>query len=98
MSDLVIAEEDGWFEVSEIVRQMRMDAQKELWGYVGKGDTENAADLLDMEVGEPLEDLFGTAPVEGVKALSVPDDILGERLRIWVLVGRAPGKPEEAGV
>lgn len=87
MSDLVIAEEDGWFEVSDLLGQVKDEVLKELWGYVGQGNLEDARDLLDMELGDPLEDRFGTRPIEGIKALTVPDDVLGERLRVWVRMG-----------
>lgn len=86
--NLVIREEDGWVEISEIVSQIPLPAQREIWQLVGKGDMERAAEVLDMEAGAPVEDLFGMKPIEAIQALTVPDDILGERLRVWVRAGK----------
>lgn len=89
MSDLIIRKEDGWLEISNLVTAM--ESQRELWSYIGKSDVENAAGLLDMEIGDLLEDLIGTDSISGIKAISVPDDILGERLRGWVRTEKSHG-------
>jgi hypothetical protein len=89
MSDFIIRKKDGWLEISDLVTEM--ESQHELWGYVGKGDVENAAGLLDMEVGDLLEDLIGTDDIVGIKAISVPDDVLGERLHVWVKTEKSSG-------
>lgn len=85
MSDFVITEEDGWFEISDLINGM--ESQKDLWEYIGQGKKVDAADLLDMEIGDELKERFGTKSISGVKALSVPDDMIGERLRVWIQVG-----------
>lgn len=37
-----------------------------------------------MEIGDLLEDEIGTADIAGIRAVLEPDDILGERLRVWI--------------
>lgn len=89
MSDLVILEGDGWIEISHLIPGVEFGAVeiRELWGYVAAGDVEHAAELLDMSLGGELEDLIGVTDIVGVQAVSVPDDILGERLRVWIRTG-----------
>jgi hypothetical protein len=89
MSDFIIRKKDGWLEISNLATEM--ESQREFWSYIGKGDVENAAGLLDMEVGDLLENLIGTDSISGFKAISVPDDILGERLRVWVRTEKSSG-------
>lgn len=86
MSDLVIQEKDGWIEISDLVAELDPNLHKELWDYAAKHDIENARDLLDMELGGPLQEKIGTAQIVGLRVLSMPDDILGEKLRVWIKV------------
>jgi hypothetical protein len=89
MSDFIIRKQDGWIEISDLATEM--ESQRELWSYIGKGDIENAAGLLDMEVGDLLEDRISTDDIIGIKAITVPDDVLGERLRVWVRTEKSSG-------
>lgn len=84
MSDLVIRKDDGWVDISEAALELPDEVQRELWGYLGKGESKKAAALLDMEIGDLLEDEIGTADIAGIRAVLEPDDILGERLRVWI--------------
>jgi hypothetical protein len=84
MPDLVIRKEDGWIEISDLLPELSQEALRELWGYVGKGDVDEAEAVLDMEAGSDLEDLIGTAKITAIRMITVPDDVLGERLRAWI--------------
>lgn len=94
MSDLVITEEDGWFEVSDIVAEALPDAIRELWTYIGQGAHRDAAELLQARDPEGVERRFGMAPIERMRAAIEPDDVLGERLRVWVHLGSVEGEGE----
>lgn len=38
MSDLVIRKDDGWVDISEAALELPDEVQRELWGYLGKGN------------------------------------------------------------
>jgi hypothetical protein len=85
MADFKVLERAGYEEL-DVQEQIDegMDIGK-LWAAVGRGDTTEAAIVL-MEAGflgapfyeEDVED------VEDVVVVSVPDDRLGDRYRIWI--------------
>jgi len=86
MVDLTVLEKDGWDELNNVEDAIKDGALdiKRLWTSVGQGDTAQAA-IIIFEAGFFLED----AEVEDIKdvtVVSVPDDILGDRYRIWVKV------------
>lgn len=88
MSDLVLKEENGWFEVTEYLNDLDVkDARQvitELWEYVAKGDVREAASLLDMYVGAELEELIGTDDIMAVKIIGFPDERKDVFYRVWV--------------
>jgi hypothetical protein len=86
VSDLVIREADGWHEISDLVNELDAGLQKELWEYVAQGRQSDAHDLLDLELGDGLQEKFGKQPFGSIKVLSVPDDRQGESIRVWVMV------------
>ena len=104
MADLIIREEDGWLEISDLVRDTHAEFKKELWGYAAAGDVGRAQNLLDMELGSDLEDLIGMDGIESIRMVAVPDDRVGDLLRVWIKrqdsVDPAPpeGGAEEARV
>lgn len=86
MADFVIREADGWEELDEIQEAIRHGALEtgELWAAVGNGSTKVAVTILE-NAGFEFDQ-----KVTGVRALYVPDAMLGELLRVWVKFG--PGK------
>lgn len=83
MADLVIREADGWEELEELQAAIRHGGLDigELWSAVGNGSTKVAVTLLE-DSGYEFDQ-----KVTGVRMLSVPDDMLGERYRVWVKFG-----------
>ena len=85
MADLVLRKEDDWHEITELIQNAPFAVQEELWGYAGQGNVEEIAALLDIELGEELMDLMGGIyEITGATAALWPDDILGERMRVWI--------------
>jgi hypothetical protein len=86
MADLIIREEDGWIEITDIVDELGPVSKQELWDFAGIGDVEQAQQLLDMELGDAIEEKIDMAEIVGIKVVSVPDDIKGESLRVWIKI------------
>lgn len=86
MADLVIREQDGWIEITDIVDELGPVPKQELWDFAGVGDVEQAQQLLDMELGDAIEEKIDMAEITGIKVVSVPDDITGENLRVWIKI------------
>lgn len=81
MSDFALLEQDGWAELepeelAAAVDEHTLDVD-ELWRAVGAGDHAAAAQALELAGWE------GLGGVE-VAAVIVPDDVEGERLRVFV--------------
>ncbi len=92
MADFKILEKSGRFEladVGEAIQSRALDIDQ-LWRAVGYGDMEKAAGLL-LEAWYDLGRGVGASDVESVTMISIPDDIVGRRYRIWVTV-RPKGK------
>lgn len=87
MADLVIREKDGWIEITDVVDELGPVSKQELWDFAGTGDVEQAQQLLDMELGDAIEEKIDMAEITGIKVVSVPDDIKGENLRVWIKIG-----------
>lgn len=86
MSDLVIREKDGWIEISDVVDKLGPIPKQELWEFSAKNDVEHAQELLDMEFGDAIEEKIGMADLSAIRAVSIPDDLKGEVLRVWVKI------------
>lgn len=86
MSDLVIAERDGWVEL-ELGSVYGIDWYQ-LWGSIGQGDDDGARDALEAsevfftKPGTDGEEMFD-GKLEFV-AVALPDDMMGEARRVWV--------------
>jgi len=37
-----------------------------------------------MELGDVIEEKIGTSDLTGIKVISIPDDLKGEQLRVWI--------------
>lgn len=81
MSDLIISESAGWREITDLLRDVPNFPIFDLWAAVGQGDMKRAFDIL----GDHFDDEEGN-PVVGkaVRMVSVPDDMAGEHVRVWV--------------
>jgi hypothetical protein len=86
MADLVIREQDGWIEISDDVDELGPVSKQELWEFAATNDFRPAQELLDMELGDVMEERIGTADLTGIKVIATPDDMKGEALRIWIKV------------
>jgi len=86
MPDLVIREKDGWIEISEIVDELGPVSKQELWEHAGEGNIAEVSNLLDMELGDLMEEKIGTAEITHLTVISMPDDLKGERLRAWIKI------------
>ena len=86
MADLIIRDADGWIEISDGVDELGPVSKQELWDFAATNDYRQAQDLLDMELGDVMEEKIGTADLTGIKVVSIPDDINGERLRVWIRI------------
>lgn len=86
MSDLIIRDADGWIEISDAVDELGPIPKQELWDFAATNDFQHAQELLDMELGDAMEEKIGTADLTGIKVVSIPDDIKGERLRVWIRI------------
>lgn len=97
MANLVIREEDGWLEISDVVDELGPIPKQELWEFSGTQNIEQAQELLDMEAGDLIEEKIGTDQITGLRVVSVPDDMAGERLRVWIRHEKVRGgeEPEE---
>jgi len=84
MADLVIREADGWIEISDGVDELGPVSKQELWEFAAAGDVRQAQELLDMELGDVIEEKIGTSDLTGIKVISIPDDLKGEQLRVWI--------------
>jgi len=84
MADFKILERDGWYEVDVSEAEFVLS---DLWNAVGKGAFLEAAVLLFN--AELLQER-NWKDVVGVRVISVPDDIRGEWIRIWVRFKPAP--------
>ena len=84
MADLVIREADGWIEISDGVDELGPVSKQELWEFAASGDVRQAQELLDMELGDVMEEKVGTSDLTGIKVISIPDDLKGEQLRVWI--------------
>ena len=90
MSDLVIREQDGWHEITELLsKDGFFEIWDELWKAVGRGDWAQADsliwDALDEDHEEDYRRMIGRGTPK-VFLTATPDDILGEYVRIWVKV------------
>lgn len=92
MADLKILEKNGYEELDDVqsaVEEKALD-MKALWKAVGEADTEAAA-LILFEAGFGLEG-EGPSDVKDVIVVSMPDDRLGDRYRIWIKMSEADGR------
>jgi len=81
MSDLIIAESAGRREITDLLRDAPDFPISDLWAAVGQGDMKSAANIL----GDHFDDDDGNpVTVRDVRMVSVPDDMTGEHVRIWV--------------
>jgi len=90
VSDLVIRERDGWVELDLPAQPSHPYAKPDwdrLWSSIGQGDFHEArlvleeADVYFTQPGTEGEETF-----EGkvdFRMVAVPDDMLGESMRVW---------------
>lgn len=84
MADLKILKKDGWTELSGVeaaIKDRALDMRK-LWEAIARADTAQSAIIL-FAAGFDLDDV-DVMDVLDVTVLSLPDDLLGHRYRIWV--------------
>ena len=80
MPDLVIREEDGWYEISGLVREnLAGQIINDLWTLVVEGQEDESTDLLNRELGDALYEQFGSHYVSRIRMLECPK----EGVRIW---------------
>jgi len=84
MADFKILEQDGWYEVDASEATFVLS---DLWNAVGKGGYMEAAVLL---FGAGLLWERNWRDVAGVRVISIPDDVRGEWIRVWVRFKPAP--------
>lgn len=81
MADLVIREEDGWIEISDLVEEMlSSQVVDDLWDFLAEEHIVEAVELLDMELGGELEARIGHTCVQNIRMV----EMAGERVRVWV--------------
>ena len=72
MSDFVVREEDGWEEITNAVDELGPIPKQELWEYAGIRNVQAAQELLDMELGDAIEEEIGMADIVDLRRVSVP--------------------------
>lgn len=78
MADLIIREADGWEELDEIDLTFEGGIDP-LWTTVSLGDLDEAQSLLEDDGFD-----FEEEEIAAIRMIAVPDDVRGERIRIWV--------------
>jgi len=86
MADLVLREKDGWIEISDLLQELNPEVQKEIWEYLGRGTIEDAADALEIEIGDLLEGRIGLREIQDFKGFLAPHDVAGHVFKVWVKV------------
>lgn len=86
MGDFVLRKKDGWVEISDLAQGMKPAVQRELWDYLAHGAAEDAVETLEIEISDQLQDRIGQNEIKDISALLVPNEILGERLMVWVRI------------
>lgn len=80
MPDLVIREEDGWMEISDLVGENLSGLViDDLWTFMAEDKENEATDLLNGELGDALSERFGTNYISHVKILECPRS----GIRVW---------------
>jgi len=79
MADLIIREEDGWIEITDLVEEiLPHQVAEEMWTFLAEGNREEAAALLIAEIGQEIEGRTGI--IREVRMAELP----GEPMRIWI--------------
>jgi len=92
MSDFVLRKKDGWVEISDLLREVNPDVQKEIWEYLCRGTIADAADALEIEIGDLLEGRIGLREIQDVKGFLAPHDVAGQVFKVWVKVAPSKGR------
>ncbi len=85
MADIQLREREGWQEITDLIEEdeRARDVFIGIWRAYAQSDLEAMRQALwidsfhDPEAAKPPQ-------VEAVEIISIPDDFLGERYRVWV--------------
>lgn len=89
MSDLVIKQADGWYEISEIVDEAvhaGLVRANDIWKMAAQGRNEEIE--RELRVYDSFDQFMGKKIATGFRFMLVPDDIKGDSMRVWVLPKR----------
>lgn len=78
MADLIIREADGWEELEEVDLTFEGGIDP-LWVAVSRGEIDEAQTLLEDDGFD-----FDGEEITAIRVIATPDDLRGERIRIWV--------------